>query len=189
MNAEQTRRSAIEAIENRTGNRSEKIALIDLNDHQKVGIKGPGVYEWLKTRRIEWPDKIYGVIYDDEGSLLARVGEDEVIIESPSNGKLVAKAEAALQSHPACVYRVEQQASTFLLKGNAAPAVWRQVCGVDIPAELPERILYTRVAGISCGIIPEVIDDNPACRVWVDYSLAPAFFDTLTEIAEEEGLV
>jgi hypothetical protein len=49
-------------------------------------------------------------------------------------------------------------------------------------ARLGRGILYTRVAGISCGVIPEAIHETRAYRIWVDYSYGLELWKTMSEI-------
>ena len=56
-----------------------------------------------------------------------------------------------------------------------------QTCGVNFLQEPPNRIVYTRVAGASCGIIPTA----NKYRIWIDYTLAPYLWETLSEIAHD----
>ena len=182
MNTNSTIRSAVESLAGLNAGATRAVSVSDLADHRKVGLKGPGVSDWLQERQMACPADVYDVVRVDDGSLAVRVGSDEVILESPDSGELVETVEVALKARVPGVYRVEQQTSTFRLSGPAAIPVWAQTCGVDVPAEPLDRILYTRVAGISCGIIPEIINGERAYRIWVDYSYAPDFFRTIIEI-------
>ena len=178
-----TRRSAVASIAMQPGDRSGQVDLQDLYEYHKVGIKGPGACEWLQGQGVACPNDTYHVVRTAEGSIIARVGSDEVIIESPPDDELAARIDAALAIRAPGVYRVEQQSSTLRLGGAAAPDVWRQTCGVDVTAEPIDRLLYTRVAGVACGVMPEEIDGQRAYRLWVDYSYAPALLQSLIEIA------
>jgi sarcosine oxidase gamma subunit len=81
------------------------------------------------------------------------------------------------------VYRIEQQSVTLVLAGDAALGVLAQTCGVDFVGELADRMVYTRVAGASCGVLPREEAGQRVYRLWVDYSLAPYLWKTLAEIA------
>jgi sarcosine oxidase gamma subunit len=183
MNPNDTRRSAVEGLISGVSNAVNAATLCALGDHRKVGIKGPGALEWLRGQGIDVPAGVYDVSRGAAGSLVARVGNDEIIIESTSPDGLVDTVDDALNARTSGVYRVDQETTTLLLSGSVANAVWRQACGVDVMHEPPYRILYTRVAGISCGVIPEGTDSDRAYRIWVDYSYAPELWSTLMEIA------
>lgn len=119
--------------------------------------------------------------------MIARIADDEVIVESPGSGQLVQQIDEAAASPSPGVYRVEQQPATFLLQGPRAPAVLAQTCGINMVEEPAGRIVYTRVAGVSCGLIPEGDGPDRVYRLWVDYSYAPALFESLLDIAGELG--
>ncbi len=128
------------------------------------------------------------------GGVLVRVGGDEVIAESGAgDDALVGRLEKALavDGHEAEkmmeVYRVEQAGCTFLLGGERVGRVWAQTCGVNVIEEPVDRIFYTRVAGMSCGIIPEMQDGARVYRIWTDYSFGPALWETLAGIGRELG--
>ena len=184
MTQDNTIRSAVEAVTRSDSRANHRLSLDDLHDHSKIGIRGPNAVDWLQSQTGQVPSGIYEVARDDAGSLIVRVGDDEIIVESPGTGQLIDRIEAALAENSPGVYRVEQQSTSLRLGGAGAPALWRQTCGVDIPAEPVNRILYTRVAGVSCGIIPEDLNGERAYRLWVDYSYAPALLESLLEITE-----
>jgi sarcosine oxidase gamma subunit len=60
-----------------------------------------------------------------------------------------------------------------------------QTCGIDMAQESAGRIAYTRVAGVSCGIIPEVSGGERRYRLWCDYTLAPYLWENLVTILRE----
>jgi hypothetical protein len=49
----------------------------------------------------------------------------------------------------------------------------------------PFANIYTRIAGVSCGIIPFEESGQRLYRIWVDYTLAAYLWETLAEIAVE----
>jgi sarcosine oxidase gamma subunit len=180
METPSTRRSAVAAF---TGDPHPGVS--ELAHSEKIGLKGPEVESWIKRHHLPWPAAIYEVLESDDGSLVARVGTGEVIVESEGPGKLVDQIEGLLEASAPGVYRVEQQSATLLLRGQDAPAICAQTCGVKLSREPTGKILYTRVAGISCGILPQGEGEARTYRLWVDYSYAPALYSTLVEIASD----
>lgn len=173
-------RSSVDAL------RAETVpGLCDASDRAKLGIKGPHLLAWLAEQEIPCPQAIFDIIRSDGGFLAARVGSDEVVFEAPHEAAHLVAVEAALRDSPSGVYPVEQQTATFLLSGPDAPGFWAQTCALDIASAPIERIIYTRVAGISCAVIPEVIRETRAYRIWVDYSYGPEFWNTMSEIMRE----
>src|SRR5262245_23342491 len=101
MQVSDTRRSAVVEAQ---GDR----ALSQLTKLVKLGVKGPGVPAFAQRLGIPFPAKLYDVVLMD-GSLIARVGGDELIVEAGPGNPLLAKLEQALAAGEAGVYRIEQQ--------------------------------------------------------------------------------
>jgi len=179
MASNSTSRSAVEAL---VEAHSSEASLVAISGACKIGIKGPGAIAWLGDHKAPCPTDIYGTVRVDDGSLVVRIASDEVIVESSDSGGMVQRIDRELGEHTDGVYRVEQQSETLLLSGSRAGRVWAEACGVNVVRASVDRIIYTRVAGISCGIIPEGEDDQRSYRIWVDYSYAPGFYRTVMEI-------
>ncbi len=80
------------------------------------------------------------------------------------------------------VYRIEQQSMTIELSGPRANRALAQTCGVDFSVEPTLKIIYTRLAGASCGIIPLGEKQQPVYRIWIDYTFGEYLWDVLGEI-------
>lgn len=174
-----TRRSPIETLRN-----EPHPDIHDLPNSRKAGLKGPGLVTWLRRENIAIPSATYDIILHNDNSLIVRIAIDEVIIESPDSGKLVCHIDRRCDRADGGVYRTEQQAATFLLRGPKTHMVLEQTCGMNMASAHTEQIIYTRVAGVSCGIIPEENESGRNYRIWVDYSLAPSLFSTLRDICD-----
>ena len=149
----------------------------------KFGVKGRGLVEWAERHEIELPVQLYDTLPVGEGGVLVRVGEGELILECAADDPLLSRFNAALETAGADVYRIEQQAVTLVLKGDRALGILAQACGVNFAAEPVNRMVYTRVAGASCGVLPQDEGGQRVYRLWIDYSLAPHLWETLAEIA------
>ncbi len=171
------RRSCVDSLRTHT-----TPGLRDASDRAKLGIKGPRLLPWLTEQGVSCPQSIFEVTRSEDEALAVRVGDDEIILELPPGATQLAALEAALQDSPQSVYRVEHQTATFLLFHPEAPSLWAQTCALDVASAPTERILYTRVAGISCGVIPEAIHENRSYRIWVDYPYGPDLWKTMGEI-------
>ncbi|HIG56476.1 MAG TPA: hypothetical protein EYG11_22760 [Candidatus Latescibacteria bacterium] len=148
----------------------------------KLGVKGPGLVAWAEQHEIELPVEIYDTLLVGQHGVLARVATGELILECAPDDALLTRFESALQTVDTGVYRIEQQSVTLVLAGDAALGVLAQTCGVDFVGELVDRMVYTRVAGVSCGVLPREEGGQRVYRLWVDYSLAPYLWETLAEI-------
>jgi sarcosine oxidase gamma subunit len=151
----------------------------------KLGVKGRELVEWVARHDIALPAQMYDTLPVGEAGVLARVGAGELILECAADDPLLARFNAGLETAGEDAYRVEQQSVTLVLRGNAALGVLAQTCGVDFAGEPVGRMVYTRVAGASCGVLPLDEDGQRVYRLWIDYSLAPYMWETLAEIAAE----
>ena len=138
-----------------------------------------------KVRYLEFPVEIYDTLLVGQHGGLARVGTGELILECAPDDGLLTRFESVLQALDNRVYRIEQQSVTLVLAGDAALGVLAQTCGVEFEGELADRMVYTRVAGASCGVLPHEEAGQRVYRLWVDYSLAPFLWETLAEIAAD----
>ena len=156
----------------------------------KVCVKGPGVEAWAQAQAIPWPAKLYDIVGVGQGasfpghaeSWLVRVGNQELVLECSPDEPLLQKWEQALQASPPAVYRIEHQSVSIDLLGQQALAVLAQTSGVRFASEPAGRIVFTRVAGVSCGILVLGEGQNRFYRIWVDYTLASYLWETLVEI-------
>ena len=151
----------------------------------KVCVKGPGVEAWTQAQAIPWPAKLYDIVTVGPSGFLVRVGNQELVLECPADEPLLEKWEQSLQSPPAGVYRIEQQSVSIDLRGQRALDVLGQTSGVRFATEPAGRIVFTRAAAVSCGIL--VLGDGAArsYRIWVDYTLAPYLWESLEKILSE----
>ena len=151
----------------------------------KLGAKGQHLQIWATRHGIAMPAAIYDTIPVGTCGVLARVGSGELIVECAVDEPLLGQMEAALAAADGEVYRVEQQSLSLELKGAAGLAVLAQACGIDWAREPTGRIAYTRVAGVSCGVLPLAVGDRRCYRLWVDYTSMAYLWETLEEIAAE----
>ena len=177
-----TRRSPIAATLAEGISDSEFVHPTDLI---KIGIKGRALAQWAAALGIDFPPALYDTRPVGDHGLLARVGSGEIVLESLPNDPLLASLQRGLEQPSPGIYRVEQQAVTFELSGPHALGVFAQTCGLEIKACEPRRIVFTRVAGVSCGLIPLDRDGGVIYRFWVDYTFAPYLWNTLAEILGE----
>ena len=148
-------------------------------DLVKLGVKGPGVAAWARAHAIPLPAARYAVLPVGGAGVLARVGEGELILECLPEEPLWERWRAALAGRTDGVYVIEQQSATVELTGPLAPSVLARSCAVELAQEPLERILYTRVGGVSCAVLPRTTEQGRGYRLWVDYSIAPYLWNTL----------
>ncbi len=170
---------------NSAGPRGGEIVLSHRMELAKLGMKGPNLLRWAEENRIELPQRLYDVGRVGEDGVLVRVGGDEIIFESQADDALFPRFEQALNRQTEGVYRIEQQALTIEISGPLVHHALAQTCGVNFSREPAERIIYTRIAGASCGVIPLEKNGGRIYRIWIDYSLSPYLWEVLSEIATD----
>jgi sarcosine oxidase gamma subunit len=146
----------------------------------KVGLKGPGLRDVAAALTLELPD-INSFVRIDRWGVLARVAKNEIIIECEPTHALIANVQRFLTERSS-VYEIEQQSETFELHGRQALRVFAETCGVDVAREPTGRIIFTRVAGVSCGLIPLEQDGSRVYRIWADCTFAPYLWEQLSNI-------
>jgi sarcosine oxidase subunit gamma len=162
---------------------AKTLGLCDVSSFPRVTLKGPGAEAWLRDQGVGVPTEIYEVLRTGK-SIVARTGGAEFFIEDGVSGRIVAglpKAGGDLE-----VYRVLRQDAAMILGGSRAVDVMLETCGVDCSSH-EFRMVYSRVAGVSCAILPDTVDGLRAYRIWCDASYGPYLWQTLLEIVKEKG--
>lgn len=161
---------------------ASRIGLEEVRDGRKISLHGPGLSSWLGRHGFSLPQNMYEVARRDDHSIIARTGADEVFIESFSADSEFAMEPAELLASQDGITVIDQQLVTLRLSGEHAHAILAQTCGVDVKCEPTDRIFYTRIAGVSCAMIPQVHDTQRGYLIWVDSSLASYLWRTLIDI-------
>ena len=151
----------------------------------KRGVKGPGVAAWAQRHDLPLPATRYAVLPVGTTGVVARAGEGELILECPPQDALWQRWQAALAETATGVYDIPQQTVTLELRGPRAPLVLARSCALNLAEEPVETILYTRIAAVSCAVLPRGEEASRTYRLWVDYSLATHLWTTLAELAED----
>ena len=165
----------------------QTVALCDLSALPKLGLKGPGGADWLERQGVPVPPAIYDTGSLADGGLVARVGQDEFFLESGPAGREMSRLREGLVAGEGGVWMVERQDGGFGLAGPDALSVMLQTCGVDLARAATGRLIMTRVAGVSCSILPQRGEDPPVYRLWVDPSFAVYLWEQLAQIAGDLG--
>jgi len=168
------------------GERIKSLALCDISVVPRMGLKGAGAAAWLKTQGLSIPENIYDWLPTGNGGLIARTGGDEFFFESGLDGELTPRLLANLDSKTAAVYRVIRQDAALVLIGQNSNAVLAETCGVDF-SKPESRMVFSRVAGVSCSLLPFEVSGIPAFRIWFDNSYGRYLFETLLSIIRDLG--
>ncbi len=160
---------------------SGEAALFDNSLWSKFAVKGPSAAEWLRDQGVPIPDRTYDTNRPSAGDLVVRTGGDEFVIQSEREKGLADRIQEAYAGGDGA-WPYPHEAATFVLSGPHAPGVLLQTCSVNFASEPIDRIVYTRVAGVSCAILPEPRETKTTYRLWVPASYATYLAEVLLEI-------
>jgi len=163
-----------------------ELSLCDLSCLPKMSVKGPESLAWLAQAGIRVPERVYGYCSLEDGSLVTRTDRQEVFLEDGPASHRVSEFERELSSHPLGVYLVCRQDASFQLTGVRSNVVLRETCGVDF-SNPQDGVVMTRVAGVSCMVLPLQAERAPAFRFWLDPSYGSYLWEALLEIVRDQG--
>ncbi|MBP88622.1 MAG: hypothetical protein CMJ64_18225 [Planctomycetaceae bacterium] len=162
----------------------ESLGMCDLSGLQKLGLQGPEAAIWLTSKGLDVPTEIFTSRPLRGGGVIVRLGAEEFFLEDGITNTALPAFAARIDSHKGGLVRVERQEATFLLTGSRCSEVLAQTCGINFREVVPTKAVFTRVAGVSCSVLPESIGELPAHRLWVDPSYAVYLWDVLADISE-----
>ncbi|MEK6248636.1 MAG: hypothetical protein N2C12_10685, partial [Planctomycetales bacterium] len=122
-----------------------------------------------------------------DGGIIARLGRDEYFLESGFASEVVPALDQQLASTQGHLYRVQREDATFMLVGPRAIDVLSQTCACNFEETPDGRVLLTRLAGVSCAILPNPVAETITYRIWVDPGFAFYLWETLVKICAELG--
>jgi sarcosine oxidase subunit gamma len=164
----------------------DELALADLSALPKFGVKGPGAAAWLEKDGLTIPEAIYSwVSLEEKSGRIIRTGDQEFFLEDGFTTDRVEKMIETFQPQ-AGVYPMVRQDAGFLLCGEHAPKVLAQTCGFDF-TEPGNKVVFSRVAGVSCMLMATEQEDLFSARLWCPASYGIYLWTTLLEIVHDLG--
>ncbi len=155
-----------------------KLAIADVSALARLTLKGPDAKDLLTSLGASVPESIFTVHHFGQGGLSARTGNAEFFIEDGPKDNLVARLHEVLgpfgDQKPG-VYRVLRSDASMLISGELATEVFMQTCGYDFRIAVSgsgggsgagaggaaDKMVFTRVAGVSCSILPRTHRIHP----------------------------
>lgn len=162
------------------------LALADLSCLPRLGLKGAGVLPWLRENGLQTAEALYAVTPIEDHGILVRIDSEEVFLEDGLQGRAVSRIEERLSANPPEVYRVEHQEASFLLIGPRTGEVLSQTCGHHF-GESEGQLVLSRLAGVSCRMLPVEAAGVAGLRIWLDPSYSVYLWETLRGIVREDG--
>jgi len=165
----------------------QTLALCDHSFTPQFSFKGPAAADWLAQQGLTVPSTIFAAQRLEHDDLLFRVGADEFLLQCGLHDELAERLRGPLDSElPGC-HRLVRQDATFLVSGSQAVQVLAQTCGVDFQQSPQQKLVFTRVAGVSCSVLPDTHKDCPTFQITVDPSWSLALWESLVTIVEDLG--
>ncbi len=166
----------------------ERVVLADVSCGMRAGLKGSGAAAWLALRGITVPGRHNSWGRTETGSLIARLGETEFLLEDMQAPGIAVAVANELGGAPSDVYPVLRQDVSLLLYGQRAASVLLETCSLDFRDLKTERgdLALTSMVGVSVLVVPVGILPS-AYRIWADPSFGPYLWDTLLEIVTAHG--
>ncbi len=115
------------------------------------------------------PEKLYEHCQSEDSGLVVRVDSQEIFLEEGPDSRLVDLVRSRLDPTIPGVYSTNGQEAAFWLSGKQATQVLAQTSGIDFREPTPQWV-FSRVAGVSCGLLPWNLDRTPVFRIWTDIS-------------------
>ncbi len=158
---------------------AQKMALCDLSHIQRIGFKGIGSNEWLSSQQITIPQDINTAEISSNGCLIARIGNQDILIldhlENKTNIKPVLEQQwhhdYALNNHSCGNIMPRQDShSCFYVCGVSAPEMFSTLCAVDLRIKKFNNLMIaqTSLARINAIIIRCDVGDTPGFYVLVE---------------------
>lgn len=170
------------------------LSLADCSLLPRTGFKGRGAPEWLAANGIELPRAPNIATRQADGTLVARLSNEEHLLLAPFAGEpgAVDRLDGAwsLDGAPGC-YRLPRADSHAWLRlvGAAADAMLAKLCGVDLrPHKFAEgAVAQTSVARLSAIAIRDDLDGTLAYHLLCDSASAEYLWDCLLDAMAEFG--
>lgn len=160
------------------------LAICDVSSLPKLGVKGKGAAAWLSGEGIPIPNGIYEWLPFDKGAMIIRFATDEFFLEDRMEGEWVVNLSSRLGRGLDGVYRVERQDTGLLISGKRSHEVLAQTCSYPFD-DNEQKVVMTRVALVSCSILPLLIKEVQTFRLWFSSTYGIYLWNSLTEIVEE----
>lgn len=165
-----------------------ELALCDLSALPKLGLKGDRSADWLAGQGIAVPGARYETGSLSDGGLIARTDAHEFFLQGGPGASVVPKLDDLLRASPVSnPLHVERSDAVLALLGRRADRVLLETCGLN-PRKLSKgHLVMTRVAGVSCALLPETFTNTTGYRLWLDPTLAVSLWESVEEIVRDLG--
>ena len=176
-----------------------QLSLSDLSGLTRLGIKGPGTCEWLSEQGLAIPDESNRALRQDDGALLARLADSEVLIlcdldqQSLHIERLIEAWQGAvnpLATRRGFIVPRQDSHAWFRLTGRETAATLAKLCAVDLRASAFDQlqVAQTSVARLNAVVIRDDVADIPAFHLLADFASAGYCWECLLDAGAENEM-
>lgn len=165
---------------------AERLALCDVSAFDRMTVKGANAAAFLQEQNVPTPEEIYAIASLPDEGFIARTGAAEFFLEDGARGNAVDRVRKALGKGKEGVCPVLREDASFLIGGAEATKVMTQTCGYDF-RRADSRMVFSRVAIVSCAILPRTLNGIPAFQLWLDSTYGAYLWATLLAIVRDLG--
>lgn len=145
----------------------------------KLGLKGRGAATWLSNQGVNVLSETYDAVRLPDQSWVDRYSREDFLLASDSYGGVIDNLRLSLREEPSNVFMSPREDAEFLIRGSAAAALFAQTCAMPFRELRLQRLVCTRIAGVSCAILPFLSKDEQCHLAWIDASFAEYLWETL----------
>ncbi|MEJ2059846.1 MAG: hypothetical protein P8Y64_05095 [Gammaproteobacteria bacterium] len=164
--------------------------LVDLSPLRRWLVRGGQAADWLAARDLPIPEEFFRVHDLGEDAFLVRTGEAEFILHDGPGGALRTAlgklSDGVADDLVAGTRIVARDDLEVVLGGEDAGRLMSEFCALDL-AEVENRFLFTRVAGVTAWLCVEGTGAQRSYRIGCDPSYGEYLFETLLDGVHECG--
>ncbi len=187
---------AIVSYVNNKTNNAQNLALCDLSYLQRIGFKGAGACDWLKTQNIKIPKDINTALTTADDCIVARLGNNDILIlDSIKNQSNVPKTleqswqQDYSQSNKPHGFIVPRQDShaCFSISGVCVAEMFSKLCAIDLRMTKFENnmIVQTSMARLGAIIIRHDLNTLTNYLVLVESASVEYLWDCIIDAMQE----
>lgn len=160
--------------------------LADLSPLRRWLVRGGDASAWLAARGLPSPEPFFRVHDLGGDAFLVRTGIAEYFLHDGPETILRATLGEIPDEPVAGTRIVARDDLEVALGGAGADRLMREFCALDL-ADVADRLLFTRVAGVTAWLRVECEGEQRCYRVGCDPSHGEYLFETLLEGVHERG--
>lgn len=163
------------------------LAICDLSCQPTRFLKGEGAAAWLTAHGVTVPPEVYATSETPDGGLrVVRSGGDEFLIESKPGQSSPLWSEWSLDGTMSSdCHLFDRQDAVLYLSGEKSRDVLAQTCGIDWSKASADVLVMTRLAGVSCSVLPTRTGDVDVFQIRLDPTYAIYLWDELVTICRD----